>query len=148
MKHPETDEDFRAQVCDWFRANGVDPNRLPMDPRASIADGQLTFRQTVPGPDGTGDRIDPADRNSLLYEVVTVPIAIEPPFDVAEWLRPKCPTCGRRSSSSSRTCGRTRSPDRPGQSRSRGSEGSGAGKPALTFCPGMTRFNSGLDPHA
>ena len=95
MKYIQNDAGFRKEVCDWFRANGVDPARLPADPHASIANGQLTFRRAVLS-ELTGTRqIDPADPLRLLTEVVTVPVVVEPSFDIAEWLRPKCPSCGR-----------------------------------------------------
>jgi hypothetical protein len=95
MRHPETDQDFRKETCDWFRANGVDPSRLPVDPHASIADGQLTFRRAVLS-ELTGSRmLDPAEPNQLLTEVVTVPLIADPSPDIAEWLRPKCPACGQ-----------------------------------------------------
>ena len=95
MRHPETDDEFRQLVCDWFRANGVDTRRLPMNPDASIADGQLTFRRVLWSEPTQTPMIDPGDPLSILTEVVTVPLVTEPPPDVAEWLRPKCPTCGR-----------------------------------------------------
>jgi hypothetical protein len=96
MKSIENDHQFQREVCDWFRANGVDPRRLPFDPNASIADGQLTFVRKVgrPGKHGLVDVIAPGGFD-VLKETVTVPLLVEPPPDVAEWVRPKCPTCGR-----------------------------------------------------
>ncbi|GIF08678.1 hypothetical protein [Actinoplanes siamensis] len=95
MRHPETDDDFRREVCDWFRANGVDPGRLRQDPQASIADGRLTFRRVVFRELTGTPMMDPAEPFEPLTEVVTVPLVVQPSADIAEWLRPKCPTCGR-----------------------------------------------------
>jgi hypothetical protein len=98
MSQRHTDRHFdtlRRQASAWFRANGVDTSRLPRDPGASIADGQLTFRQHVLSELTGTPMIDPADANRLATEVVTVPLLVEPSHDVAEWLRLKCPTCGR-----------------------------------------------------
>lgn len=92
-RDPYDDDQFRAEVCDWLRANGIDPARTPIHCDASIADGMLTIRQKVQR-DGR-DVFDPADPNRILEETVTVPVVVEPSPDIAEWLRPRCPTCGR-----------------------------------------------------
>lgn len=92
---PYTDDQFRERVCAWLTANGVDPGNTPVDADPSIADGQLTLRQWVTGPNGHGRVIDPSDPNRLLTKTITVPLLVEPEGDVAEWVRPRCPTCGR-----------------------------------------------------
>ncbi len=92
------DESFRQRVCRWLEANGVDPNKTPMQADASIADGRLTIRQkvTLPGTNGgLVDQLDPENPNEILTEVITVPVLVEPDKEVAEWLRPKCLACGR-----------------------------------------------------
>lgn len=94
----ENDHAFRREVCDWLRANGVDPDRTPLHPNASVSDGQLTILRKVGRPGEHGrlvDVRDPADPNRVLDEIITVPVVVQPSFDVAEWLRPRCPTCGR-----------------------------------------------------
>jgi len=88
----EDDYAAREQVCDWLRANGIEPARTPMYPDASINDGQITIRQfaLVDGesvPDPTGD--------AVMTETITVPVQVEPTGIVATWLTPRCPTCGR-----------------------------------------------------
>lgn len=95
MRHPETDDAFRREVCDWFRANGVDPGRLPLNPDAAVADGQLTFRRVVWSDLTDTARIDPRDPNSMLTVIASVPLVVEPSPDIAEWLQTRCPTCGR-----------------------------------------------------
>jgi hypothetical protein len=90
MKDPMTDDDFRREVCDWFRANGLDPKTLPAQPQASITDGQLTSLRKV-----QRNGCDVIHQGELLVETVTVPLVVEPSPDIAEWLRPRCPTCGR-----------------------------------------------------
>lgn len=95
VRDPSIDGAFRRELCDWFNANGVDPAQIPGDPNASIADGQLTYRQFVLSPLTRTRQIDPADPIQFLTEVCTVPVVVEPPPGIAEWLRPKCPACGR-----------------------------------------------------
>lgn len=84
---------IRTQVCDWLRANGIDPNYVARDARASLADGQLTIVMKVRGPEGC-DVIAP-EGNDVLKETKTFPVIVPPPPLIAEWLAPKCPTCGR-----------------------------------------------------
>jgi hypothetical protein len=79
--------DRRADLCDWLRANGVDPNRVPTDSDLYIetddnGHGTLHFEQydtdafgrPIPNERGDGAARRPAD----------VPLASEPP----EWWRP------------------------------------------------------------
>lgn len=96
-RDPSTDEDFRTKVCAWFLANGLDPARLPAEPDASIADGQLTALRKVGRPGEHGRLVDVLDERGAgpLLETVTVPLLVEPDAEVAEWLRPRCPTCDR-----------------------------------------------------
>jgi hypothetical protein len=89
----EYDDAARREICDWLRANCVDPGRTPMHPQASISDGQLTIRQKVRR-DGHDVR-DPEDPNRALEETITVPVVVEPTGVVAAWLAPRCPNCGR-----------------------------------------------------
>lgn len=90
MSKIEDDYDFRQRVCLWLSANGVEPKRTPMYPNASISAGQLTIRQKV-----QHDGHDVVDGHEILTEVITVPVLVEPDTEIAEWLRPKCPTCHR-----------------------------------------------------
>jgi hypothetical protein len=92
MRHPEDDFEFRQEICTWLEANGISPRSTPMNPDASIANGTLTIRQKVQR-DGR-DVLD-STGYGILSEVVSVPVIVEPSPAVAEWLRPKCPTCGR-----------------------------------------------------
>lgn len=90
MNKIEDDYEFRQRVCLWLSANGVDPKRTPVHPDASIADGQLTLRQKT-----QRKGHDVVDGNDILTHVITVPVLVEPDAEVAEWLRPTCPACGR-----------------------------------------------------
>ncbi len=95
-RDPMSDEDFRGEVCTWLKANGIDPDQVPSDPGASIGDdGQLTIRRAVTSPLTGAWQLDPANPNRVLTQVLTVRVLVEPSADVAEWLWPKCPTCGR-----------------------------------------------------
>jgi len=91
MRDPIEDDAFRREVCDWLRANGIDPHRTPMNPDPSIADGRITIRQKVQR-DGRDVILDGFD---VLKETITVPLLVEPEGDIAEWLRPRCSECGR-----------------------------------------------------
>jgi hypothetical protein len=95
-EHTDEHHDLLVRsVIAWFRANGVDARHLPRDSHASIADGRLTFRRFVLSELTGTPMLDPVESNRLATEVVTVPLLVEPSPDVAEWLRPKCPTCGQ-----------------------------------------------------
>jgi hypothetical protein len=93
VRSVEEDDSFRREVCDWLRANGVDPDHTPMDARPSISDRGLTILQNVQR-DGH-DVVDPEDPNATLKRTITVPVRVPPVGDVAEWLMPRCPVCGR-----------------------------------------------------
>lgn len=91
MRNPLDDYEFRRELCDWLRANDVDPGTIPADERISIADGQMTMRQATLNERGKTIVVD----NQILTHVITVPVKVAPPPLVEEWLRPRCPTCGR-----------------------------------------------------
>jgi hypothetical protein len=61
-----------------------------MNPDATVADGQLTLRQKI-----QRDGHDVAVWGEIPTETVTVPLKVAAPPDIADWLGPKCPTCGR-----------------------------------------------------
>jgi hypothetical protein len=86
-------ESVRMQVCNWLRANEIDPGRVAADARASLVDGHLTLVMKVRHPDG-GDMIAP-EGDDVLKETKTFPISVPPPPLVETWLAPKCPACGR-----------------------------------------------------
>jgi hypothetical protein len=86
------EDEFRREICAWLRANGVDPARTPMDPYASVADGVLTIRQKV---SREGRDVVLPGGLGVLAETITVPVVVAPDARVAEWLLPRCPTCGR-----------------------------------------------------
>lgn len=89
-RDPHDDDAFRREICDWLAANGIDPGRTPMNPDATIVDGQLTLRQKIQ----RGGRAV-VHGGQVATETVTVPLLVAPPPDIADWLGPKCPTCGR-----------------------------------------------------
>lgn len=84
---------IRTQVCDWLRANGIEPNHVAADARASMVDGRVTLVMKVRGPKG-GDVIAP-EGDRVLMETRTFPVTVPPPPLIEVWLAPACPTCGR-----------------------------------------------------
>lgn len=100
VRHPETDEAFRAEVCDWFRANGIDVSRVPMQPHPiRTADGQLTFRRVVVNELTQTAQIDPGNPNTPLIEAATAPVVVPPSESVARWIflhENYCLWCGDR----------------------------------------------------
>jgi hypothetical protein len=89
-RDPHDDWDFRQEICAWLTANGIDPGRTPMNPDATIADGQLTLRQK-----SRRNGHDVVVNGDVPTETVTVPLLVQPPSDIADWLGPKCSKCGR-----------------------------------------------------
>lgn len=89
-------EELLGHVLDWLTANDIDPKRIPVDPHMTLDGDQLTTDQKVLGANGR-DQIDPGDPNRIVRETVTYTITVPPPADVANWLLPRCPTCGRRT---------------------------------------------------
>ena len=86
-------ESAYTQVCDWLRANGINPAHVSGDARASVADGAVTLVMNVRGPNGS-DVVNP-EGTDFLKETKTFPATVPPPPLVEIWLAPKCPTCGR-----------------------------------------------------
>lgn len=92
-KRVETDEPFRERLIAWVRANGLSETDIPSGERPSVADGMLTTRVFARNARG-GIQIDPVEEK-VMTRTVTVPVVVEPTGDVAEWLRPRRPECGR-----------------------------------------------------
>lgn len=88
------DDTTRELLCDWLRANGVDPLDVPTEPHASVSDNQLTLLMHVR--DEAGRKvIDPEGPRRILTRPITVPLRVQPTGVVARWLEPACPTCNR-----------------------------------------------------
>jgi hypothetical protein len=87
-------DELRDQVVAWLRANDINPKDIPPLPFMSLAGDRLTTQTFVR--DAAGNRVlDPAHRDQLALTSRTFTITTPPPADVAEWLRPRCRTCGR-----------------------------------------------------
>lgn len=89
-----TMDTLREHVIAWLAANGIDVKRIPTDPHMTLDGDQLTTDQKVQNAAGH-DQIDPATSNTIARATVTYTITVPPPPDVANWLLPRCPTCGR-----------------------------------------------------
>lgn len=83
----------RTVVCDWMRANGINPAHVAADARATMVDEQITLVMKVLGPSGH-DVVNP-EGTGCLMETKTFPVTVPPPPLVETWLAAKCPTCGR-----------------------------------------------------
>jgi hypothetical protein len=96
-RHPETDDEFRQQLNEWVRANGIDPGDVPVTAHMSrTEDDRLTFKRVVRSELTGTVMLDPNQPNTALIERASVPMLVEPPKDVATWLfvhEQFCPTC-------------------------------------------------------
>lgn len=88
------DEQFRNELCDWVRANDLDPADIPDGSTITVADGQITTTVFVRNADGKL-QVDPLDPHSVIKHTITVPLKVEPNAAAREYLSPRCPTCGR-----------------------------------------------------
>lgn len=88
------DDEYREAICEWLRANDIDPNLCPIEGRASVADGQITVDLHLLNDKGR-KQLDPNHEDRLATRTVTVPLKVEPAGLVLEWLMPRCETCGR-----------------------------------------------------
>jgi len=77
------DDKLREQVCDWLRANGIDPKHIPLNTRMSWVDGQLTTDVYLLR--GGCQYLDPATNHEVARTTKTFPTS-QPPPAVAAWL--------------------------------------------------------------
>lgn len=87
-------DDLRGHVLEWLRANEIDLRRIPADPHMTLVGDQLTTDEKLQNANGE-DQIAPDLPDRVQRKTVTYTISVPPPPDVAEWLLPRCPTCGR-----------------------------------------------------
>lgn len=74
-------------ICDWLDANGIPHARVPLHVVPKIANGQITtpvhlVRAGRPYLDGKGD---------IAMGSMSVPLRVEPPAVLADWLAGKVP---------------------------------------------------------
>lgn len=102
---PRHDADLRNALCDWLRANDIDPGLVPAGerPECSYRDGEgtpfgghtITTRVRIRcSPDGNGVAIRLMS-NRLEEAMITKYMKVPPPTIVQAWLAGRCPTCGR-----------------------------------------------------
>jgi hypothetical protein len=94
QKRLREDERYRNAICDWLRANGIDPVDVPADAKASVTDGDLSIPVQVRNENGRV-QIDPNVPDTVMRHTVTVPLKVPPTAEVQTWLMPTCPSCGR-----------------------------------------------------
>lgn len=86
-------DDFLDQVLlPWLAANGIDAGRIPANATFTLAGDRLTTEMVTFGEDGTLVR-DGA--GAPLRRIATFTVTVPMPGLVADWVKPKCPTCGR-----------------------------------------------------
>lgn len=74
--------DRREELCGWLRANGVDPNRVPIEADMTVETddaGARVLRCEVFVTDANGQRMLDERRTGIALEAVTVPLVAEPP---------------------------------------------------------------------
>lgn len=86
-------DELRGHVLDWLRANEIDPNRIPANPCMTLVGDQLTTDEHVYSETGKIQLAPGTDEVARTTKTYT--ITAPPPPDVAEWLLPRCSTCGR-----------------------------------------------------
>jgi hypothetical protein len=72
----------RERVCEWLRANNVDPNDIPERAPLSLAGGRLTTEVFVRDAQGRMRRA--SDGDGPVRELATFAVPIPPPDDVAD----------------------------------------------------------------
>lgn len=82
--HCLTDQ-MRQRLCDWLRANDVDPNNIPEGAPLSFAGGRLTAEVFVRDAQGKLQRAFGGDE--LRRETATFTMSTPPPADVARWMQ-------------------------------------------------------------
>jgi len=104
---PNSHPELRTAICDWLRANGVDPALVPADerPDCSYRDGGGTplgghtittrIRIRVTPKDQPGGMMIRYGSNRFEEATITKPMKVPPPPIVQKYLDAKCPTCGR-----------------------------------------------------
>ncbi len=95
LNDPRLGDEISAQreIVAWLTANGIDANKVPLDPNCTVTGGWITLTMKVSGPGGI-DVLVPG-KNDVFKETRTFPLLVEPTGIVRIWLAPKCPTCGR-----------------------------------------------------
>lgn len=72
------------EICDWLRANDINPNVVPADAVPKIAGGQITT--VIYLSNDNGRRFIDPDTGGTAKSTVTVPLKVEPPAVLNEWL--------------------------------------------------------------
>lgn len=91
--HLKDGSELWKNVLAWLRANGIRPEDIPTDPTMTIDGERLTTDVFMRGSEG--QKLFTPDGMGLERATRTYTISVPAPPDVAEWLRPRCPTCGR-----------------------------------------------------
>lgn len=85
--------ELHEHLVEWLKANGINANDIPHDAEMTYEDRELNTDIYVTGE--AGGRMLLPGRDELARTTATFAITVEPPSDVAWWLRRRCPTCGR-----------------------------------------------------
>lgn len=79
--HPDLVGANRDRLMAWARANGLDPNMIPVPSTATIDAGRLTINQFVPNANGR-KQIDPNNPDQILTTTITVDLLEPFPTDL------------------------------------------------------------------
>ena len=75
---------LNSEICDWLRANDINPNVVPADAVPKIAGGQITT--VIYLSNDNGRRFIDPDTGDAAMSAVTVPLKVAPPAVLNEWL--------------------------------------------------------------
>lgn len=71
-------------ICAWLRANGIEPRTVPEAAVPTIADGLITCDVFLINANGNKYLDEVSGRAAM--GTITVPLVVEPPVVLAEWL--------------------------------------------------------------
>jgi hypothetical protein len=102
---PRFDSDLRTEICEWLRANGIDPALVPADERPDctyrtddavpIGGHTITTRVHVSVSPDSNAKIIRYGANRVEETTITKPMKVPPSPVIRAWLDSRCPTCGR-----------------------------------------------------
>lgn len=97
--------ELHIAVCDWLRANRIDPNLVPGDEKPDCTyrgdsgtpprGDTITTRVKVQAQANKQQDVIRYGANRIEHATITMPMLVPPPAIVQTWLNTRCPTCDR-----------------------------------------------------